>query len=152
MATKKPTPPRRTLEKLHEVGKNYTDIARRFGVSRTTVKNWFKEYGIYSPPGGRVIEPPTLETLDKLIAGGMSNDELAGKFQVHVTTVSLWLRTYGILSKKARLSFRRMTERLEKGVSKPEMPILSLPVAGYGAPQYTGKFEHQSQANIAGRG
>ena len=144
MATKIKIPPKRTLEKLHEVGKNYTDIGRKFGVSRSTVKNWFKEYGLYSPPGGRVIEPPTLEDLDKLIAGGMSNDGLAGKYNVHVTTVSLWLRTYGLLSKKARAQFRRMAEKVGKPIQ--EKPKFNMPAAEYGAPQIGLLIEHGMQA------
>ena len=148
MAIKKQIPPRRTLEKLYEVGKNYTDIGRKFGVSRSTVKNWFKEYGLYAAPGGRVVAPPTRETLDGLIAGGMSNDRLAGKYNVHVTTVSLWLRTYGLLSKRARVKFKKMLDKLEKRMSEPKKQELSIPVAGYGAPQFIGAFEFEYNKSI----
>ncbi|MCK5127665.1 MAG: hypothetical protein KAR42_15515 [candidate division Zixibacteria bacterium] len=146
MATKIKIPPKRTLEKLHEVGKSFADIGRGFDVSRTTVKNWFKEYGLYSPPGRRAVETPTLEKLDELISGGMSNDGLAGHFQVHVTTVSLWLRTYGLLSKKARAQFRRMAEKVGKPATvKPEF---NMPVAGYVVPQLGIMIEHQQQARM----
>ena len=144
MASKIKAPSRRTLEKLHEVGKNYTDIGHRFGVSRSTVKNWFKEYGIYSPPGKRAVKMPPREELDELIAGGMSSERLAGKYQVHVTTISLWLRTYELLSLRARAQFRRMAEKV--GKPKPKKPEFNMPVAEYGAPQIGLLIEHGMQA------
>ena len=129
MAAKIPVPPKRELIKHHAAGKNYTDISRMCDVSRSTVKNWFKLYELYSPPGRRKVATPARDTLDKQIVGGMGNEALAGFYQVHVTTISLWLRGYGLKSVKAR----RYVETKRKPQSV--MPKLNMP-ANQNAPQF----------------
>lgn len=137
-------PSKELLIELYADGKNYTDIGRKLDVSRSTVKNWFKEYQIYSPPGARAPTTPSRDELDGLISNGMSNELLAGRYQVHVTTISLWLRNYSLMSLKVRSQFRKMAEKV--GRPKPEKTKLNMPVAGYGVPQIGLMIEYQMQA------
>ena len=144
MAIKKEIPLKEALIVLYEKHQNYTSIARFLDVSRTTVKNKFKEYEIYAAPGARKVATPSRGELDKLIAGGMSNERLAGRYNVHVTTISLWLRTYNLLSKRARAHFRKMAEKVV--VEKVELD-LKFPASEFrNVPQFGALVEHANQS------
>ncbi len=90
----------------HKQHKSLNEIARIYGVSWTTVKKWFKRFGLRVKSISEIRLPkdfvkPTKEELRKLYYDdNLSTNEIAKKLGVNISTIRLWLYEYKIPLKK----------------------------------------------------
>ena len=111
-------PPREKLVKMYESNSS-NKIAKNYGVTGRTVRNWLKNYGIPLRNKGPFILPPTFAELQAKCEI-MNLRQLSDEYKVDRKVVRKWTKNYGIIpDRKSFIShMRRGVDEIKKNAYK----------------------------------
>lgn len=106
---------REKLKKLIDAGKSDAECAAEFGVSRQSIGNWRRRWGMTRVR--QVHDPKVKAKLEQLLRAGKTVDECAEVFEVSRGTIDAWKKRWGMSVPNA-IREPGMRERLKALVDK----------------------------------
>ena len=85
-------------------GQRYSEVARMFDVSRTTIKNWCASHGVYSNNKGFIPMDVRVENdIVDLVKYGANYEDVAREHHVSVKLVTKICKRHGVFSERSIL-------------------------------------------------
>ncbi|KGM57467.1 hypothetical protein N799_05180 [Lysobacter arseniciresistens ZS79] len=118
---KKLTKKQKAFLAVHALGLRQTDMAKRLGVSRQRIHQFYVHFGL-EPTTAQEIFQHRMDELARLVGEGLTNQEIGKRMDMELGQVGHYRRVIGLpITKEIKARRERVRQLLEKGLNAKEV-------------------------------